>query len=151
MGQLEIRAEIKRAKRVLLGVFLFLVLDILSMCATKYYDLKLTVRVIAREFLGEKNFRIESQSIDVIGISDYGQWHLVLSNNVDLAKIEEKLFKGGFRPPSENKGLKCYYNGDLWLERGSCPAESRNRGSPCWVTICLKDGDKNVFIDVSAE
>lgn len=144
-------SEIKRAKRVLLGVFLFLVLDLLSMCAIKYYDLKLTVRVIVREFLGEKNFRIESQSIDVIGISEDGYWHIVLNNNVDLAKIEEKLFNDGFRSPTENKGFKCYYNGDLWLKRGSCPVESKNRGSPCWVTICLKDGVKNVFIDLTAE
>ncbi len=141
-------SEFKRAKRVLLAVFLFFILSILSMCVTKYYDLKLTVREITREFFEEKNFHIESQSMDVIGITNYGHWHLVLTDNVNLTLIEEKLFKSGFRPPTENEGLKCYYNGDLWLERGSCPFDG---GSPCWVTICLKDGDKNVFIDVSVE
>lgn len=91
------------------------------MCSKKYHDLELTVQVIAREFFGEKKFRIESQSIDVVGISNDGQWHLVLSNNVYLAKTEEKLFKSGFLTPTDRNGLKCYYNGDFGLSAEHVP------------------------------
>ncbi len=141
-------SEIKRAKRVLLGVTLFLVFSTLSACVTKYFDLKLTVRVIAREFLAAKSFRIERQSIDVIGISDHGDWHIVLDDAVNYEATETKLQKNGFRPPTDSTipGFKCFYHGDLWLNRGSCPIGSL---SPCWVTICIKDGDRNVFIDIS--
>ncbi|MCB1841093.1 MAG: hypothetical protein KDI61_12655 [Alphaproteobacteria bacterium] len=138
---------VKRTRRVLLGVFLFLALYFLSMCATKYYDLRLSLSVIAREFFGEKDFRIESQAIDVIGIANYGHWHIVLSDNLNIALIEKRLFDVGFHPITEKKGLKCYYNGELLLRRGSCPFD----GPPCWVTICFKDGDKNIFIDITAE
>lgn len=151
MATSKTRKRIISVKRVLLGVFLFFIIGVLSTCVTKYYDLKLTLNAITLEFFEEKNFTVQAQTIDVIGIANYGDWHLVLGSNVNLAKIEKKLFSSGFRPPTEDSGLKCYYNGDLWIASGSCPVESKTLGPPCWVTICLKDGDKNVFIHVTAE
>jgi hypothetical protein len=156
------RAAIKIVVCIFLLAITYLVFSVTLSSIVKYYQLNNSARSVLKDIVGIEHFNTHQAYVHSWFLNTGGRWHLILDAELDLSKttLPSELMKVTERSdiPAPDEyihrlfhvnfvGYVCYSGFDLKL--GPDSICSSNSPSVCNVTVCAKQGDKNIFITVT--
>ncbi|MBK6897606.1 MAG: hypothetical protein IPH06_13560 [Alphaproteobacteria bacterium] len=143
-------------------VAIYIIFSVTLSCIVNYYQLNNSAKALLKEVLKIEDFHTRKAYIHSWFLNPGGRWHVILDEGFDAAKSNLPSAQMKVADPSDVPlpdeyirrlfdvnfdGYECYSGFDLKLGPESiCSAESP---SVCNITICAKQGDKNLFITIS--